>query len=88
MPAVLSSPTDCNPATHPLHLCVSTMGNESRILATNPSEKVAGALKRKRQGDREKTDRGEVGGRRQTNEEGHINSLVKWLTITEQKILI
>lgn len=61
------------------------MGNESRILATNPSEKVAGALKRKRQGDGEKTDRSEVGGGRQTNGEGHINSLVKWLAVTEQR---
>lgn len=85
MPALLSSPTDCNPTTHPLHLCLSTMGNESRILATNPSEKVAGALKRKRQGDGEKTDRGELGARRQTNGEGQVNSFVKWLTCTERR---
>lgn len=85
MPALPSRPTDCNPATHPLHLCLSTMGNESRLLATNPSEKVAGALKRKRRGDREKTDRGEVGGGRQTNGEGHVNSFVKGLTCTERR---
>lgn len=80
----LPRPTDCNPATHPLHLCLSTMGNESRILATNPCEKAAGALKRKRQGDCEKTDRGEVGGGRQSTAEGHVNSFEKWLTCTDE----
>lgn len=61
------------------------MGNESRILATNPSEKVAGALKRKHQGDAEKTDRGELGGGRQTNGEGQVNSFVKWLTCGDDR---
>lgn len=45
-PSILSSTTDCNHTTHPLHLCRHTMGSESCLLATNPLEKVAVVLRR------------------------------------------
>lgn len=51
-PTILSGPADCNPAAHPLYLCRHTMGRESRLLATNPSEKVAGALERPNERER------------------------------------
>lgn len=53
-PPILSGPADCNPTTHPLHLCRHTMGSESCLLATNPSEKVAVALKRRHERERQR----------------------------------
>lgn len=53
-PPILSGRADCNPTTHPLHLCRHTMESESCLLATNPSEKVAVVLKRRHESKRKK----------------------------------